>query len=89
MKEHWKFLMAGTPQGYGPEVDGKPCYWFRLNHIGTGGTTLIIPRERYWPKLSGPGAVVHGTWEGHEVFACCCSECYAAWKTTTKAKRTT
>ena len=48
MKQHWKYQMAGVPQGYHPAVDGQMCYWFRLDHPGQGGTTLIIPRVKYW-----------------------------------------
>lgn len=48
VREHWKYQGARVPQGYHPDVDGKRCYWFRRENIGTGGTTLIIPVEKFW-----------------------------------------
>ncbi len=48
VKEHWEYIGAQVPQGFHPEVDGKRCYWFRLNRLGVGGVTRIIPIDKFW-----------------------------------------
>lgn len=49
--EHWKYQGASVARGYGEEVEGKRCYWFRREDFGVGGTTLIIPIDQYWPSV--------------------------------------
>ena len=47
-KEHWQYLGASVPRGFGEAVDSQHCYWFRRENIGTGGTTLIVAAAEYW-----------------------------------------
>lgn len=49
LREKWVYQGARAARGYGPQVEGKRCYWFRRENTGTGGTTLIIPVADFWP----------------------------------------
>ena len=48
-REQWTFLGAGVARGYGDAIEGRRCYWFRRENIGTGGATRIIPVDTFWP----------------------------------------
>lgn len=47
-RERWKYQGARVALGYGDAVEGKRCYWFRRENIGTGGTTVMVPVEKFW-----------------------------------------
>ena len=47
-REKWQYQGARVALGYGSEVEGKRCYWFRRDNVGQGGTTMIVPVDTYW-----------------------------------------
>lgn len=50
LRERWVYQGARVALGYGSQVEGVRCYWFRRENVGTGGTTLIIPVASFWPS---------------------------------------
>jgi hypothetical protein len=47
-REHWAYQGVWIARGYGPTLEGQRCYWFRREGVGTGGTTFIIPVDKFW-----------------------------------------
>lgn len=48
-REKWVYQGARIALGYGAQMEGQRRYWFRREDIGAGGTTLIIPVDKFWP----------------------------------------